>query len=90
MWDNIGAKVQKLAKFICWFGIIASVVGAIVGVISGISMNSRHYGNAGTVTIISSLLGGVLGALFSWIGSWVTYAIGEAAEAAEEAKRHMH
>lgn len=30
MWDNIGRKLQSLAKVVCWLGIIGSVIMAIV------------------------------------------------------------
>ena len=30
MWDNIGIRLQKLAKVICWIGAILSVIGGIV------------------------------------------------------------
>ena len=30
MWDNIGSKLQKLAKVVCWLGIIVSVISGIV------------------------------------------------------------
>lgn len=51
----------------------------MIGFAVGVNMNN-NYSNAGTATIISSLLGGALGAVMAWIGSWATYAIGEIAE----------
>lgn len=85
MWNNIGRKVQKLAKFVCWFGIIASSISGIITIISGIQMlSNRYYTNAGWPQILIGAGIIVVGSLLSWMGSWVTYAIGEAAEAAEK------
>lgn len=71
MFENIGSKLQALAKVICWVGIIASVILGIVLISSG--------GN-----FFLGLLYAVIGGLASWVGSWVTYAIGEIAERTEQ------
>ena len=69
MWDNIGSKLQKLAKVICWIGIIFSVIGGIV-------MITQKQAILGIVYII-------LGPLFSWIGSWAMYGLGMVVESVE-------
>ena len=69
MWDNIGSKLQKLAKVICWIGIIFSVIGGIV-------MITQRQAVAGIVYII-------LGPLLSWIGSWTMYGLGLVVESVE-------
>ncbi len=76
MFDNIGSKLQRLATVVCWLGIIASVISGIAAIASG--------GNA-LAAIVAMILGGV----GSWIGSWVTYAIGEIAEGVEQLKYQM-
>ena len=58
MFDNIGSKIMKLAKVLCWIGIIASIVSGIV-IISG---GSRSY-NSGS-SVFSGILTIVLGCLF--------------------------
>ena len=74
MWDNIGRKLQSLAKFICWFGIIGSAVWGIV-----IMSQSSHYQS----TVLAGLLTLVLGCLGSWIGSWSIYGLGRVVEYVE-------
>ena len=74
MFDNIGSKIMKLAKVLCWIGIIASIVSGIV-IISG---GSRSY-NSGAA-VFSGILTIVLGCLFSWIGSFFTYGFGHLIE----------
>ena len=69
MWDNIGSKLQKLAKVICWIGIIFSVIGGIV-------MITQRQAILGIVYII-------LGPLLSWIGSWTMYGLGLVVESVE-------
>ena len=69
MWENIGSKLQKLAKVICWIGIILSVIGGIV-------MITQKQAVLGIVYII-------LGPLFSWIGSWTMYGLGLVVENVE-------
>ena len=68
MFENIGGKIKGLAKFICWLGIIGSVIYGIMM----LSMNSRY-----NPTILPGIMIMVGGSLVSWIGSFFTYAIGE-------------
>ena len=65
MFNNIGGKLKGLAYFLCSFGIISSLITGIITTEKDVLI--------GILTI-------VLGALFSWISSWITYAIGEIAE----------
>jgi len=69
MWDNIGVKLQKLAKVICWLGIIVSVIFGIV-------LLTQNQIVLGLVYII-------LGSIFSWIGSWSVYGLGLVVEKVE-------
>lgn len=84
MWNNIGRKVQKLAKVICWIGIIFSIIYGI----AVIAMSFNVRGPQSTVLLITGIAVAVLGPLLFWLRSWVTYAIGEAAEAAEKLKNN--
>ena len=65
MFDDIGTKLKGLAYFSCWIGIFSSMILGIVAI---------------RVRIIYGVLIIVLGPLYSWISSWVIYAIGEIAE----------
>ena len=87
MWNNIGRKVQRLAKVLCWLGILLSVlVGVLCITGSQIIMggNMNVISDNATARVIVGVIIMVIGFLASWISAWVTYAIGEAAEAAEK------
>ena len=68
MFTNIGGKIKTLAKVLCWIGIIASVICAIVLW----TQNSRY--NPTIALGFGVLIGGVLS---SWIGSFFMYGFGE-------------
>ncbi len=74
MWDNIGRKLQGLAKFVCWIGIISSIITAIV---------LWTQNNSYQPTILAGFLYLIIGCLLSWIGSWAMYALGLVAEHVE-------
>lgn len=69
MFNNIGRKIKTLAQVICWVGIIASIVAAIV------VLSTRPRNDEWLALLI--LVGG---SLFSWIGSFFTYGFGELIE----------
>lgn len=77
MWKDIGKKVKGLAKFICIGGIVISVLSAVLTWMAGSASDKLN-------TFFPGLLTLVVGSLLSWIGSWVTYAIGEACDRASE------
>jgi len=79
MFNNIGKRLQTLAKITCWIGIIASVIWAIVLWTANSSYES---------TILSGFLVLIFGCLGSWIGSWSMYALGEATENAIESAQN--
>ncbi len=66
MYENISKKIKIYAKVFCWFGIIASIVGAIVCFV---------YGAA-----ISGLVLLIFGPISSWLGSLIPYGFGEIIE----------
>jgi ribosomal protein L40E len=63
MFNNIGKKVKGLAIVVCVIGMNGSLVGAII-------LWANELVGAG----FSTLIGGCLSA---WIGSWVTYCVGD-------------
>ena len=75
MWNNIGHKLQSLAKVICWVGIICSIIMAIV-----LWTQSNEYKS----TVLSGLLYLILGCAGSWIGSWAIYGLGLVVEFVED------
>ena len=76
MFSNIGGKIKGLAKFICWVGIISSVVAGIVLIISSHNSNG-YYSYTDTNMIIAGILVMLFGSILSWIGSFVLYGFGE-------------
>ncbi len=66
MFDNIGDKIKMLAKVICLAGIIISLI-------AGIALMSNGSGGFGFLTI-------VVGALLSWVGTFVLYGFGKLVE----------
>ena len=75
MFDNIGSKIMKLAKVICWLGIIASVISGIAMIVQ--SSRSRYSAGSGVLIGILTI---VMGCLISWIGSFFTYGFGQLIE----------
>ncbi len=83
MFQNIGKKIKTLAKVLCWIGIIGSIIGGVIMVISGAAI--LDYDTAsGAAAIMSGVLTAVLGALFSWIGSFMMLGFGEIVEKVNE------
>lgn len=72
MYKNIGSKVMTLAKILCWIGILASVIIGLIMIFG-----------TGRSGILPGILTLVFGSFFSWLASWVTYAIGKSADYAE-------
>ena len=70
MWDNIGRKLQKLAKILCWIGISISAI-------LGLYIISRGQFIIGIVRIVT-------GGLLSWIASWIIYGLGIVVEYVED------
>lgn len=73
MFDHIGAKIKALAKTVCWIGIGLSAVVGIFMLVVGISVGGAN----GTASAVGGILTIVVGALASWIGSFLVYGFGE-------------
>ena len=91
MFNNVGRKVQILAKVVCWVGIILSVISGIMLIVAGnrvtVDLSSYGISNNGVQPqggVLPGILTIIIGSLVSWLGSLATYAIGEAAEYAEK------
>ena len=68
MFDNIGGKIKTLAKVICWTGIIVSCLCGII--LIGINTNTAFIG----------FMVLIIGSFSSWIGSFMTYGLGQLIE----------
>lgn len=71
MFKNVGSKIKMVARIMCWLGIIGSIVIAIV-----FWVNDSSY----SPTLVPGLIVLVTGSLSSWIGSLLTYGMGELIE----------
>lgn len=76
MFSNIGGKIKGLAKFICWLGIILSVIIGIILILGARSGNGA-YGYPDGGAVVAGIFVIVLGSIMSWIGSFVLYGFGE-------------
>lgn len=72
MYKNIGKKIRGLAAFFGWAGMILNV---LIGIVVCIAMCATGDDMIGVG--IACLLGGFIGAVLSWIGSWFLYGFGE-------------
>lgn len=84
MFNNIGHKIQVLAKVLCWIGIICWVITGFALMAGSSSMTYRLNGefvraNSGA-GVVAGILTIVVGVLVSWIGSLVLYAFGQLVE----------
>lgn len=71
MFTNIGGKIKAVASIVCWIGIVLSVL-------TGIVMMVAAQGNI--AGILSGIVGAGVGALASWVGSFVLYGFGQIVE----------
>lgn len=81
MFDNVGDKIKGLAKALCWIGISASVVYAIV------LWMQNSYRNPTVALGIGILVGGCC---VSWISSLCLYGFGELIEETQKNRRINH
>lgn len=64
MFTNIGKKIKMLAKIICWVGIIVSAIWGLIFMLDSYSF-------------FAGLFVAAVGALSSWVGSFLLYGFGE-------------
>ena len=74
MFKNMGGKIKGLTKFICWVGIIISILAGAGLVLAGMEAGDT------TEAIISGIAVAVGGFLLSWISSFVAYGFGDLVE----------
>lgn len=83
MFNNIGRKIQKLAKAFWWIGIVFWAIKGI-DLIGSLSMTHELTGSYVTASsaagVLVSIVSIVVGVLVSWIGSLVLYAFGQLVE----------
>ena len=80
MFNNIGHKIQVLAKVLCWIGIICWVITGLALMAGGSSMTYRLNGefvraNSGA-GVVAGIMTIIVGVLVSWIGSFLLWSAG--------------
>lgn len=85
MFHNIGGKIKTLAKVICWVGIALSIVLGLVLFITILVYQPVIGAILGMMVAIPTAL---LGAVLSWIGSFMLYGYGEMIELTAKIERN--
>lgn len=73
MFDNIGKKIKSLASILCWVGIIASVITAII---MFIMVEEGPYSTEGLFMGLGFAFL-IIGPLSAWASSFFMYGFGE-------------
>lgn len=81
MFDNIGKKIKSLANVLCWVGIVAYVIAAIIMISIGVD----EYEDGLTIFGVILLF---VGPLMSWISSFFMYGFGELIDKACDIERN--
>jgi len=68
MFDNVGNKIKDVAELFCWLGILCSI---LLGLGLILSLNVSIIGIFIGIVVI------IVGSFMSWVGSLITYGIGE-------------
>ena len=76
MFDNVGGKIKGFAKVVCWIGISASIILALVLFVAA---SGARY-SLQTTLILSGIAVLCVGPLLAWLGSLFTYGFGELIE----------
>ena len=74
MFDNIGEKIKKLAKVLCWIGIALNLISGTVSIIIGAVGWRMEY------LIFVGIAVAIAGPIISWAGSFLLYGFGECIE----------
>lgn len=77
MFDNIGKKVQGLAKFLFWLGVIASF---FIAVTTFINASNTYSAAQEAASITSGFIWLIAGPIGSWLGTCLLYLIGQVAD----------
>ncbi len=83
MFSNIGRKIKKLASLVAWLGIIGSIIS---GAITFYELYNGYYTeDFAWIGIIVA----IVGAVASWIGSFLLYGFGELIEQTSEINKKI-
>ncbi len=77
--DNIGGKLKKFAKRLCWISIIVVWVLSAIMFLVGFGM-AVDTDEEGIVFMLVALVYALLYPFLIWVSCWATYAFGEMVE----------
>lgn len=89
MFNNIGRKLKILAWIEFIGGMVSSVIAGIIYLAIASKIEASTYNQAYITTISTGIAFLIVGPIGSWIGSWVTYALGEIIENSEIQKNYL-
>ena len=88
MFNNIGAKIKGLAKFIFWVLTIISVIGGFVVAIGGINAMSKDT-QTGIIGILSGVAIAVVGVIMAWLQNFLLYGFCELVDSNQKILREL-
>ena len=77
MFDNIGVKIQKVAKIITWVNIVISIIGGIALFFCGILIDEMLW------LILLAPIEVLLGCVMAWLSTIILYGFGKLIEDVE-------
>ncbi|MBQ7124727.1 MAG: hypothetical protein IJO00_00055 [Clostridia bacterium] len=72
---NVGEKIKKYAKWVCWISIVLLWIFSLISIII-VSNNITSFSGNFLYILITFILS-LLGSFLIWIGSWFAYAFGD-------------
>ena len=82
MYKNVGKKIQKLAKFVAWLGIIFFVVIGVASTYGGLNTNNYQMIAQGIVFL-------VVCPILCWLSSLTAFGFGTLIETNEQMKNDI-
>ena len=80
MFNNIGHKIQKLAKAFWWIGIVFWTIKGIGSLSMTHQLTGSYVTASSAAGVLVSIVTIVVGVLLSWIGSFLLYGFGQLVE----------
>ena len=96
MYDNIGEKIQTLAKVIGWFFLIAGIIAFFVCITDGTEVPKySYYGSKTGTEFVANTANDFLGwvalvaGVIGFCSSWILYGFGELIQEATSIRIHL-
>lgn len=88
MFNNIGAKIKGLAKFIFWVLAIISVIAGMLIIIKGIG-NTTDDSSQKIVSVLIGIAVIVIGIITAWLQNFLLYGFGELVDSNQKILREL-